>query len=143
MLNLRRKVIQDRMEMLETSEVRAGLESRNDRRNLVLILGDQSPRGVETDYWTEFLHRDTCWYYGLEKLARHLDYAVVFIEMDGVERGRYRVTFKMICEDPGVMEQGLILEQYVRHTERFIKNHPDQWLWSHRRWKHSRTNKMA
>ena len=104
----------------------------------MLILGDQSPRGAETDYWTDFLHRDTCWYTGLEKLARKYDYAVVYTEMARVERGRYTVTFKLISEDPNSVEVGFVLEQYVRHVEQFILHYPSNWLWSHRRWKHSR-----
>lgn len=106
--------------------------------NAVLILGDQSPRGVETDYWTDFLHRDTCWFTGMERLAKKFDYAVVYTEMNRTSRGKYEVTFKLICEDPQAVADGFVLEQYVRHVERFIQNNPDNWLWSHRRWKHSR-----
>ena len=124
--------------MIEDRSLKDVLERLNDSMNAVLILGDQSPRGAETDYWTDFLHRDTCWYTGLERLARRYDYAVVYTEMVRVERGRYTVTFKLICEDPNIVEEGYILEQYVRHVERFILDNPDNWLWSHRRWKHSR-----
>jgi len=53
-------------------------------------------------------------------------------------RGKYEVSFKLITDDPRNTEDGFILEQYVRHVERFIQNNPDNWLWSHRRWKHSR-----
>lgn len=141
-LNLREKFNEGRLELMETSEVKKELESRDGGKYMVLILGDQSPRGVESDYWTDFLHRDTCWYYGLEKLAKRLDYSVVYIEMNRVKRGYYEVTFKMICEDPLQTEDGFIMEQYVRYTERFIQDHPDNWLWSHRRWKHSRINQQ-
>ena len=125
--------------MIEDRALKEVLGRITDTTNAVLILGDQSPRGVETDYWTDFLHRDTCWYTGMERLAKKFDYAVVYVEMTRVKRGYYEVTFKLICEDPKATEEGFILEQYVRHTERFIQNNPDNWLWSHRRWKHSRT----
>lgn len=128
----------DKEIMIEDRALKDVLERLNDTRNAVLILGDQSPRGAETDYWTDFLHRDTCWYTGLEKLARKYDYAVVYTEMARVERGRYTVTFKLINEDPNSVEVGFVLEQYVRHVEQFILHYPSNWLWSHRRWKHSR-----
>lgn len=142
MLDLRRRFIEDHKELMETTVVKKELASRVGMENMVLILGDQSPRGAESDYWTDFLHRDTCWYYGLEKLAKALDYSVVFVEMNRTGRGFYNVSFKMICEDPKQREDGFILEQYVRHTERLIQNNPDNWLWSHRRWKHSRPIKQ-
>ena len=135
---LRRNFNQDQEQMIEAQTALKTLVRRKDLVNAILLVGDQSPRGVASDYWTDFLHRDTCWFYGLEKMARLLDYAVVFVEMTRVRRGRYEVRFHLICEDPKTMEEGAIMEQYVRHIERFIQDQPDNWLWSHRRWKHSR-----
>ncbi|MBR4147876.1 MAG: lysophospholipid acyltransferase family protein [Bacteroidales bacterium] len=138
MKKLRKNFDLDREEMIEASTALKSLVRRKDLLNAVLIVSDQSPRGVASDYWTDFLHRDTCWFYGLEKMAKLLDYAVVFVEMKREGRGRYSVTFDLICEDPQTMEEGAIMEQYVRHVERFIQDNPDNWLWSHRRWKHTR-----
>ena len=140
---LRTRFAEDKDVMIEDRMVKKAMENINDSVNAVLILGDQSPKGAETDYWTDFLHRDTCWYTGMEKLAKKFDYAVVYVEMLRVKRGCYKVTYKLICEDPQTMEDGGILEQYVRHVERFIQDYPDNWLWSHRRWKHSRQNKAS
>lgn len=136
--DLRTSHVDDKETMVESRNVRSMLDRWKTSPCTVLILADQSPRGVETDYWTEFLHRDTCWYTGLEVLARNLDYAVVYVEMDRVSRGHYAVTFKKICDNPQNLPEGSILEQYVRHLERFVICHPDNWLWSHRRWKHTR-----
>ena len=138
MKQLRTNYNLDQEEMIEASTALKALVRRKDLANAVLIVADQSPRGVNSDYWTDFLHRDTCWFYGLEKMARLLDYAVVFVNMNRVGRGRYSISFDLICEDPKTMEEGAIMEQYVRHVERFIEQNPDNWLWSHRRWKHTR-----
>ena len=135
---LRTNFSDDKDIMIEDRALKGTLDRIKDSTNAVLLLGDQSPRGAETDYWTEFLHRDTCWYTGLEKLAKMYDYAVVYTEVSRPKRGLYNVNFHLICEDPKSTSDGSILEQYVRHTERFIKNNTDNWLWSHRRWKHSR-----
>jgi KDO2-lipid IV(A) lauroyltransferase len=32
-----------------------------------------------------------------------------------------------------------ITESYIRMLETAIRNQPDNWLWSHRRWKFNRT----
>lgn len=135
---LRTRHAQGEEVMIEDRNTKSVMERRQGMVDAVLILGDQSPRGVETDFWTDFLHRDTCWYTGIEKLARRFDDAVVYVEMIRVKRGRYQVTFHPITEDPKSMEEGSIMEQYVRHVERFIQTNPDNWLWSHRRWKHTR-----
>lgn len=140
MIRLRKNFNVAQEDVLESSVALRALVKRKNLLNSILIMADQSPRGVETDFWTEFLHRDTCWFYGLERMAKMLDYAVVFVEMARVGRGRYQVTFKRITDDPKSVPEGYIMEQYVRHIERFIQNNPDNWLWSHRRWKRSRQN---
>ena len=140
---LRTNFTDDKNVMIEDRQMKSALEHLADSTNAVLVLGDQSPRGAETDYWTDFLHRDTCWYTGLEKLAKKYNYAVVYVEMARERRGHYKITFHKICEDPQAMAEGEILEQYVRHVERFIKTYPDNWLWSHRRWKHTRNTEAA
>ncbi len=125
-------------QMIEANLALKALAARRDLLNSVVIVADQSPRGVKTDYWTDFLNQDTCWFTGLERMAKFLDYAVVFAEMRRVKRGYYEVTFKKICDDSRETENGFIMEQYVCLLERFINDNPDNWLWSHRRWKHSR-----
>ena len=109
--------------------------------SLSIWCNTQSPRGVESDYWTEFLHQDTCWFTGMERMAKALDYAVVFVAMKRRGRGRYAVTYELITDDPKAMEEGRIMKQYVDCVERFIQENPDNWLWSHRRWKHQRNLK--
>ena len=129
------------LELMETHDTVKRLEALNGVKSWVLMLADQSPRGVDTDYWTEFLHQDTCWYTGIEYIARKFDYAVVFVAMRRTGRGRYEVTFDQITDQPKETEKGYIVEQYVRCVERFIEEQPDNWLWSHRRWKHQRPQK--
>ena len=132
----------DREEMLEARVSLKYLLQRKDLLNNILIVADQSPQGLKTDYWTEFLHQDTCWFNGVEKMAKLLDYAVVFAGMKRVKRGYYEVDFELLCEDVKDVPYGSVVEKYVRSLEKFINDNPDNWLWSHRRWKHSRTESV-
>ena len=130
------------VEMIESNSALRALAQRTGQLDQVMILADQSPQGLKTDYWTEFLHQDTCWFTGLERMAKYLDYAVVFVAMKRVRRGYYELTFQPITETPKATEKGYIMEQYARHIERFIQEQPDNWLWSHRRWKHVRNQEV-
>lgn len=127
------------LEMVESNFALKRLAQLRNELNAVLMMADQSPRGVDSDYWTEFLHQDTCWFTGLERIAKMLDYAVVFVDMRRQDRGRYVVSFELITDDPKAMGKGEVMERYVRCVERFINDNPDNWLWSHRRWKHQRS----
>ena len=129
------------LEMMESDTAVRRLAQLRENCNAVLMVADQTPHGLASDYWTEFLHQDTCWFTGLERIAKMLDYAVVFVAMKRTGRGRYEVTFELITDQPKETEKGYIMEQYVRCVERFIEEQPDNWLWSHRRWKHQRPQK--
>ena len=141
MLYLRTKDVP--LEMVESNSALRRLTQLRDSCNAVLMVADQTPHGLASDYWTEFLHQDTCWFTGLERIAKMLDYAVVFVAMKRTGRGRYDVTFELIADQPKETEKGYIMEHYVRRIERFIQENPDNWLWSHRRWKHQRNQEVA
>ncbi len=105
---------------------------------LTIILTDQSPMFHQIQYWTKFMGLDTPIYTGTERLARKLDAAVVCLKTRKVARGRYEATVVPICEDPGLMAPDAITEAHVRILEEQIREEPAYWLWSHRRWKHSK-----
>ena len=130
------------LEMVESNIVLKRLAQLRNELNAVLMMADQSPRGVDSDYWTEFLHQETCWFTGLERIAKMLDYAVVFVDMKRTGRGRYEVSFELLVDDPKAMGKNEIMERYVRRVEQFIQAEPDNWLWSHRRWKHHRNQNV-
>ncbi len=129
--------------MIESKVAFRELVNRSNMLNSILIIADQSPRGVETDYWNTFMNRETCWFTGMEKMARKLDYAVVFVDMKRVERGHYEVRFSMICEDAKSTNDNYIMNRYSQEIERFILDNPDNWLWTHRRWKHNRQENIT
>lgn len=125
--------------LFESKSVYRQLASRKTDQNAVLILGDQTPAGLETDYWTTFLNQETPFFNGLEKMAKSLNYSVVFLDCRRVRRGYYEVTAVPVCNDCEKTKDTEISSTYVRLLEEAIQKQPDNWLWSHRRWKHKRT----
>ncbi len=105
---------------------------------VLMMLGDQSPSNPRKSYWTTFLGRDTAFLYGTEYFARKYNYPVIYYSVERVRRGYYEVTFTPLCEHPQEVPQYSIVEDYVRRLEQQILARPEHWLWSHRRWKHTR-----
>lgn len=104
---------------------------------MTLFLADQRPLFRHIQYWTEFLGQPTPLYLGTEKLARKLDAAVVFFKIRKPKRGHYTMEVEVITEDPRSMEPYELTKAHVKILENMIRERPDLWLWSHRRWKHS------
>ena len=108
----------------------------------LMLLSDQSPTNPHRSYWTTFLGRDTAFLYGAEHFARQYNYPVLYYNVAKVRRGYYEVTFSTLCDNPSDAGQYSIVEAYVRRLEADIRRHPEQWLWSHRRWKLTREGRI-
>jgi KDO2-lipid IV(A) lauroyltransferase len=101
------------------------------------FIADQTPSN-QNAYWTNFLNQDTAMFTGAEKLAKKLNFPVVFINIVRVKRGYYEIFPEMLCEDPKSSKENEIIELFVRKLEKEIIKMPETWLWSHRRWKQKR-----
>jgi len=111
---------------------------RAGRLFLAGFIGDQTPNPANLRFWTEFLHQDTPVLLGTEKIARKFDLAVISLRMRKVKRGYYEVDFVDLCADPRQLEPGELTRMHTGMLEKFIRETPELWLWSHKRWKYSR-----
>lgn len=101
----------------------------------VLVLADQSPGNSLKSYWTAFLNQQTAVLFGAEMMAHELNYSCVFFATRKTKRGHYEMELKVITTDPSEMSWGEITEAHVHLLEEEIRRAPEQWLWSHKRWK--------
>ena len=104
----------------------------------LMMLSDQSPAHPDKSYWTTFLHQETAFLYGAENFARRYNYPVLYYRVDKPRRGRYTVTFSLLCDNPQAVPQYTVEERYIRTLESDIAARPEFWLGSHRRWKLTR-----
>lgn len=101
------------------------------------FIADQSAP-QDKAYWTTFLHQDTSVFTGPEKLAIKFNYPIVYINVKRERRGYYEVYLELMVANPKETAENEISEIFMRRLEREIVLDPTTWLWSHRRWKHSR-----
>jgi len=108
-------------------------------KNTVFILAaDQSPSNIKKAIWVNFLGRDTAFLHGPEYYAKKYNLPVVFVDIQRVKRGYYELTLEVIADNPAEFAPGVITQRYADKIEEAIHNKPENWLWSHRRWKHRR-----
>jgi len=103
---------------------------------LTILAADQTPHKDEINYRTSFLNQDTAFFLGPEKIAKALDLAVIFIDIQRRKRGHYVASVHLITDSPKETPDQQITESYVHLLEKSIRANPDNWLWSHRRWKY-------
>ncbi len=115
------------------------VRNRKDFTSFNVFAADQTPTRSDINYWSHFLNQDTPFFTGVEKIARSLGFAVVFIDITRTGRGRYHGDIQLITRNPDETGELEITNTYIRMLETAIRKQPDNWLWSHRRWKFSRT----
>jgi KDO2-lipid IV(A) lauroyltransferase len=101
------------------------------------FIADQSPP-PEQAVWTTFLNQETGFFKGYEVLARKYKLPVVYVSQKKIAFGRYKIFGEIITTDASKEPENSIVLSFVSRLENDIKDQPECWLWSHRRWKHAR-----
>ena len=124
------------------------IEKNRSARAILKVLGEGGTVGVLADHNTDieesvfvdFFGVPASTTSGLARIALRTDAAVVpgFLSWDEGRR-RYRLRFEPAVELARTgNEESDVIENTARFTrviEDFVRAHPDQWLWIHKRWK--------
>ena len=102
--------------------------NNKEKSNVFMFIADQVPEHEEIGQRIQFLNQSTLFHQGAEKIANLLKCDVFYVEMNILQRGYYSILFKKISEKT-------ITKQYVQLLEKTITKQPENWLWSHNRWK--------
>ncbi|WP_108868199.1 lysophospholipid acyltransferase family protein [Aquimarina aquimarini] len=100
------------------------------------LLSDQSPKLKNSLYWTDFMGIKIPVITGGEVLAKRLDLPVMYLHVEKIRRGYYQAKFIKISDAPKNCEEHYITKKYLTLLENQIKENPEFYLWTHKRWKH-------
>ena len=113
------------------------LDNRHKRPMAMGLIADQNPVLRANMRWYRFLHQWTAFFEGGEVLALKYNLPVYYFSQRRISAGHYEGTFTLIHDGNTPIAEGEITERYVRLLENDINAHPEMWMWSHRRWKHT------
>ncbi len=106
--------------------------------HILALVADQNPGDPSNAYWFPFFGKLTPFVTGPEKGARMNETAVLFAHFFPIRRGHYTFTTKLVTMNAAELPEGELTRMYVEYVEECIRKHPENYLWSHRRWKHSK-----
>lgn len=128
---------------LEAKEViRHIFKNANDGNSVYMFVADQTPHVSEVTYGLNFLHQKTPAFVGYDKLSTRMDLAFVYCEMKKVKRGYYQINSYRIEPDGEKFEEYEVVRKFHKMLETTINKRPDNYLWSHRRWKYQHAIKV-
>lgn len=128
------------MHLVPTFELKQTIES-NRRLGLSAVYGlisDQSPMIKKTKHWYQFFNQTVPVHTGAEELARAYNADLVLLSIRKVNRGFYTATFLPFEPQVHQSENFEITETYIKWVENEIEAQPETYLWTHKRFKHSR-----
>ena len=100
------------------------------------MIADQSPKNPRSRNWIHFLGVRVPVFTGSERLARKMDMSVIYLNVEKKARGFYEATLLPITQDARREPEHFITERFIELLEKQIRNKPEYYLWTHKRWKH-------
>ena len=112
--------------------------NRDGERRVVGFIADQSPKWEATHHWTRFLNHDTAFFIGTEQIGRKTDALIFYVRVTRPRRGYYFCRVEPVSWNPREEPEYSITDRYARLLEEQIREHPELWLWTHKRWKRTK-----
>lgn len=107
------------------------------KQYIIAFIADQRPNTASLNHWTTFLHQNTAYSAGGDKIGAKIDANFIYLEAEKTRRGHYRISFKRLATDRKEAQHPYTL-QFMKMLEATINRAPEYWLWSHKRWRFAR-----
>ena len=104
-------------------------------RFCLVFVADQSAGQYNLAYWLPFFGKLTPFVTGPEKSARLNNTICLYVKFRKLKRGYYDAEFFEITDNPRQLKEGDITKRLITFVEENIQEQPENYLWSHRRWK--------
>jgi KDO2-lipid IV(A) lauroyltransferase len=131
------------VQLISVKDLDAKMEQLKNQTCIWGFIVDQSPARPDRAHWIHFLNQETPVATGTDRYARQYDLGVVFGKIKKIKRGFYTLTYEPVCIDAKESKEGSISRSHSEILERIIREEPAYWLWTHKRWKHSRPERMT
>ncbi|MDH7444001.1 lysophospholipid acyltransferase family protein [Aquimarina sp. 2201CG14-23] len=114
------------------------MDQRKENHELSLygLISDQSPKLNNATFWTDFMGIKVPAFVGGEVLSKRLGLSIFYLHVEKVKRGYYEATLVPISEEPKKEDEYYITTKFTQLLEEQIRNKPENYLWTHKRWKH-------
>ena len=106
-------------------------------RYFLVFVADQSAGNTHKAYWLPYFDKLTPFVTGPEKSARLTNAVCLYIKFKKIKRGHYHGQIFEISDNPKQTAEGDITKGLVKFIEENMREQPENYLWSHRRWKYT------
>lgn len=123
--------------LIPATEFKNNFQQYAKSRYALILVADQNPGNPGKAYWTNFFTKPAPFVRGPEKGAKMNNTAIVYAHFYKVRRGYYQIDMELITTQPHDYADGELTKLLVKKVEDSVRKIPENYLWSHRRWKYS------
>ncbi len=126
--------------LITTKETIEKIEENHQKGDLSVygFAGDQSPKLGKAKYWGTFMGIEVPIHTGAEMLAKRFDMNVIFLKVKRKKRGFYEASFEVLSENVKTIPDYQITDTFIQKVEEQIKEAPEFYFWTHKRFKHAK-----
>jgi len=122
------------IELVESNSAARHILKNREKTACYFLFADQAPL-PGSKFVTKIFNQQTLMINGPEVISRSAGLPVVFLNMERVTRGAYRIRLTLVSDDASKEDEGFITERFAALLESSVIANPQNWLWSHKRWK--------
>ena len=122
--------------LIPANDFKNNFVKHSDQQYIIALVADQNASDPRRAWWANFFGRPAPFVKGPENAARERDNIVVFGNFFKIKRGVYTFKVELATESAASLPEGELTLRYIKYIEDRIRERPDNYLWSHRRWRH-------
>jgi KDO2-lipid IV(A) lauroyltransferase len=120
---------------VKATEFRQRREKIFSERFVFFLAADQNPGDPGSAYWLNYFSKPAPFITGPEIGGIKNDTAIVFVRSRIPKRGHYVLECTLCTDNAASTSVGEITSAFRDFLEKIIREEPDNYLWTHRRWK--------
>lgn len=121
--------------LIDATNYRKNMLGIYKQQHVLALVADQSPPIPQYAFWLNFFSRPAPFLYTPEKSAQRTRVPVGFASFKKIKRGYYKFETTIITLNAADTNKGELTIKYRDFLQQQIRDQPDNYLWSHRRWK--------
>jgi Kdo2-lipid IVA lauroyltransferase/acyltransferase len=120
---------------IKATEFRERREQIFKERFVFFLAADQNPGNPDSAYWLNYFSKPAPFITGPEVGAIKNGTAIVFVRSRIPKRGHYVLECTLCTDNAAATAVGDITLAFRNFLEKIIREEPDNYLWTHRRWR--------
>jgi KDO2-lipid IV(A) lauroyltransferase len=121
--------------LVSTVDFKNRMQEITSKQYCMYLLADQNPL-PHNSIWINFFGKPAPFIPGPYKAAIKNNAAIIFINFKKIKRGYYSFWSEVVIENPADYSVEELIKKYRDFIEDIIRRQPENYLWSHRRWKY-------